>query len=351
MQATKLDAISEILNGFTEEMKNHKREAFSFKWMARQIAKRQVHGKDCIIIITGDRRTGKSTWGLKLIRRYIKARRKQDPGFKWGWKKNFPISRREAQEMAVTLEKKSFTQFDEGGDQFYRQETNKRAQRELIKFLNKSGSMKHLTIVIWPDVFTLDPKLLNMAQLLVVIPYRTMNEEVGWKGCAWGFLFGRSNNPFNYDKFGIEKLKKKMASPTKGSGKVSIPMLDGRMTVQHKGKPLEIRYPKTLFRFLRSQPNFMMSHRFGPLPKDYEDRYIKSVKERQLMAHAEDDFVSVAEFERLKQQYQVLLYNLYMKDDKSYAQLERLHISPIDGIHLKRTPAIKSMIESIKARL
>lgn len=337
-----LDAVTELMTDKAEEKDATREARYSFRWLAEQIILRQKHEKDMIVIVSGDRRMGKSTWALKLVRQYIIQRRKKQDGFKWSWKSNFPLSRTHAQELAAGVYM-SFIVYDEGGDQFYRQETTKKAQRDLIKFMNKCGAKKNLTIIIWPDVFTLDPKILNMAQLLVLVPYRAGNT------CAWAFLYGRSNNPLNYDKFGIEKIRKKLLSPTKGHAKVHIPSMGGKTTVIKKGKEVEVEYPKDLFKFLRTIPTFMKSHKFGPLEKDFEAKYIKHVKEPQLMAHADDDYVNVVQYRKLELQYNTLLYNLFVRDDKSYAQLERLHISPVDGTHLRSTSAIKRGIESVKA--
>ena len=344
MQKGTIDAVAELLGDQTEQKAVRKESRFGFRWLAQEIIKRQIYEKDMIIIVTGDRRMGKSTWALKLIRQYILLRRKAKNGFTWSWKTNFPISRTAAQTLASVIEM-SFVFYDEGGDQFYRQETTKKAQRDLIKFMNKCGVKKNLTIINWPDVFTLDAKILNMAQLLVIVPYRAENI------CAWAFLYGRSNNPLNYDKFGIEKIRKKLLSPTKGHAKIHIPSMGGKTTVIKDGKEVEVLYPKELFKFLRAIPTFMKSHKFGPLEKEFEAKYIKKVKEPQLMAHGDDDYVNIVQYHKLELQYNTLLHNLYTRDDKSYAQIERLHISPNDGTHLKSTTAIKKAIDSVRGTL
>ena len=351
-----LDAIATLLLE-ENELKQSDKDSFSFSWLAQQVLRRQAVRKDCIIIISGDRRQGKSNWGLKLIRAYIRLRRAQDPNFTWSWKKNFPLSRTSAMKMAETLPQKNFIFYDEGGDQFYRQETNKRSQRELVKFLNKSGMKMHLTIIVWPDVYTLDPKIVNMAQLLVIVPYRAeamipcrSGSATTYKPesiCSFAFVYGRSNNPFNYDKFGIEKIRKKLTGPKAGVRSM-LPTMNGEMTVDHEGERVKIRYPLELFKFLRSMPTFCMMHKFQPVNKRFEDVYIKNVKDLQLKANREDDYISQAEYERLRVQYRTLLYNLYTRDDKSLAQLERLHIDT-KGNHVRSVSGIKHDIDSMKA--
>lgn len=338
-----MDAVKVLLDNQRDVRKDILKKRFSFKWLARRIIARQDLSKDCIMLVTGDRRQGKSNWSLKLIRAYIRERKKRDPGFTWSWKKNFPLSRTAAIKAAATLPDRSFIVYDEGGDQFYRQETNKKAQRDLIKFMYKSGIKRHLTIIVWPDPYTLDPKLLNMAQLLVIVPYRAGNV------CSFAFIYGRSNNPLNYDKFGIERIRKKFMT-TKGNVRAMLPSMDGILKIYENNKQIEVIYPKALFKFLRTIPTFLKSHRFNRVDKRFEDAYISNVKSKLLETRRDDDYINIVQYERLKDQYEILIYNLYKKDDKSYAQLERLHISPKDGTHLKSITAIRAMVNSVEAK-
>lgn len=341
-----LDAVDEILS---EENATRadvgKGQRFTFEWLAKKIIARQNHGKDCIIIIIGDRRTGKSNWGLKLIRAYNKLRRKEDPGYKWSWKDNFPLSRSAAMRQAAILPEKSFIFLDEGGDQFYTQENMKRAQRELIKFMNKSGSRRHLTIIIWPDPFTLDQKIIGMAQFLVIAAYRYRDV------CAFAFIYGKSGNPLTYDSFGIQKIRRKLESPTKTSTRSQLPSMDGKLKITHNREEITIPYPLNLFKFLRAIPSFVKSHRYGQVDARFEAGYMKNVKSKMLDNKDEDRYVNVIVHEKVKNQYSTLLYNLYVRNDMSYAQLERLHISPVDGQHVRSIAGIKNSINSIKARV
>jgi len=341
-----LDSVAELLTENLMTTKYQlKNQRFTFEWLAEKVIERQKYGKDTIIIIIGDRRAGKSTWGLKLTRAYIKARKKVEQAkgkdFTWSWEKNFPLTRTQAIKDA-TANFMSFNFYDEGGDQFYTQETMKRAQRELVKFFNKSGSRLNLTVICWPDIFTLDPKIINMAQLLVIVPYRYRNV------CSWAFICGKSANPLSYDRFGIIKIRKKLESPTKGSYWQNSSM-DRVFRIKHHNETIEVPYPGQLFKFLRTIPSFQKSHRFGPVDKRFEDTYIKHVKDKQLTSRDEDNYVPIVVYHKLKTQYETLLYNLFVKQDMSYAQLERLHISPVDGVHLRAIEGIKRSISSIKA--
>lgn len=343
-----LDAVSELIHEKVMSTRTTlQKQRFTFAWLAERVIRRQKYGKDTIIIITGPRRAGKSNWGLKLVRAYIKARRKieKDAGrsFRWAWDKNFPLTREQAVKQASNLVE-SFQFFDEAGDQFYTQETMKRAQRKLIKFMNKSGERRNLTLVVWPDLFTLDPKIINMAQLLVIVPYRFRDI------CSFGFIYGQVANPLTYDKFGIIKLRKKLEAPTKSSFYTKVGSLDGKMQIAHNNEQIIVKYPDKLFKFLRSIPSFQKSHRFRPVDKRFEQAYIKNVKSKQLTARDTDRYVPRNTYNKLKNRYETVLFNLYTRGDMSYAQLHRLHISPISGKHLRGLSGIKSSISSIKTR-
>ncbi|MCX6817730.1 MAG: hypothetical protein NTU57_02640 [Candidatus Aenigmarchaeota archaeon] len=343
-----LDAVEELLSEVRfEDTERKSYQRFTFEWLAEQVIDRQVYGKDTIIIIIGDRRAGKSNWGLKLTRAYIKLRKKAEQAkgkdFKWSWDGNFPITRNMAIKTA-SINYMSFNFYDEGGDQFYTTESLKRAQRKLVKFFNKSGSKLNLTVICWPDIWTLDPKIINMATLLVIVPYRFKDV------CSWAFIYGKSSNPLTYDRFGIMKIRKKLESPTKASIFAQNFSMDGTFKVRHRDKEIEINYPKGLFKFLRSIPSFMKMHRFGPVDQRFEDAYIKNVKNKQQTKDEdEDNYVPMVQYQKLKTQYETLLHNLYVKQDMSFAQLERLHISPVDGAHLRAIEGIRKSINSIKA--
>lgn len=339
------DIFNELEKGETEEKIKAIKHRFTFEWLGEQILKRQKYKKDMIIIIIGDRGSGKSNYALKIVRAYIKLRKKQDPNFKWSWKENFPLTRSSAEKMMEKLPKRSFIDYDEGGDQFYSQEGVNRVQRELVKIITKGRFKLHLTIITWPDPFTLDPRIINMASLLVLIGYRYRDV------CGFAFLFGRSTNPFTYDKFGILKIRKLLESTSRTWNPLGIPSMDGLMKVRHKNKIIEIPYPKRMFKFFRSLPSFLAFHRFGAVDKRMEEAYIKNVKNRQMEAKEEDRFVPVMVHNQLKKQYATLLYNLTTKGGMTYAQIERLHISPTDGAHLKSLPGIKAAIDSIKGML
>ena len=259
-------------------------ERFSFRWLAQKITRRQERGKDTIICVVGERRNGKSNWTLNLIRQYIKIKKNENAGFEWSWNTNFPLTTSKAIESLRNVQKGSFVVNDEGGDVAYRGDTQTARQKKLIKFLLKSGQKELLTIIVLPDVFLLDTKILNMCHLLVAVPYRY--EDI----CAFAFLFGRSTNPFIGDKFGIERIKRIFQS-RKVPQKLQIPVMTSKIRVQHEGKQIYIPYPKPLFTFLKNIPTFLTMHSFRPVERRFEEAYIRNVKMKQLNIREDDEFI------------------------------------------------------------
>ena len=319
------------------------KKRFSFRWLAERIIERQENEKDTIITIVGERRNGKSNWGLKLIRQYITLQRKKNKKFSWSWKKNFPLTRSHALDIVDEIDDCSFIFYDEAGDIMFRGDTITVLNKKLYKFLLKSGKKKLLTLVILPDIFSLDPKILNLSTLLVAVPYRYKNIT------SFAFLYGRDPNPFLKDKFGLEKLQR-IFSSKKGYFARMLSSDLGTMYIPRGNKMIEIKYPKNLFRLLRSLtlPRYLYMHRFSPVEKSFEDRYIRHVKNKQLMAHLEEEsYIKLANYKKLEHQYKTLLYNLYVKQGLSYAQIERLHLDPKTKTYLRSRESISKIINTL----
>lgn len=320
---------------------------FTFNWLANRVITRQHNDKDSIIIIIGDRGEGKSNWGLKLINAYIKLRIIEEKAigkkYTWSWRDNFPLTRTSALDMGRNLFK-SFICHDEGGDQFYTAETLKRAQRELVKFMNKDRAKLNMKLIIWPDPFTLDAKVINMGNLMVICPYRYR------RICAWAFLYRKTGTVLSYDRFGILKIRKKLESPTKAPKFTQTPGIS-TMNIKYQNKVLAVSYPKNIFKFLKTIPSFAMVHRYSAVNKRFEDAYKKNVKDKQLEDQDADNYVPKVVHDGLNRKYGILLRNLVAKSEMSYAQLERLHIDPKDGVHLRSVPAMKRHINEIEATL
>lgn len=316
---------------------------FSFAWLADKVIERQKYGKDTIIVIIGERRNGKSNWMLKLVNHYIKAKRKDNPDFRWSWKDNFPITRSQAVELADKVPEESFIVYDEAGDVAYRGDTMSVMSKNLIKFLNKSGKKRLLTIFVLPDILQLDIKILNMCLMMVIVPYRYRDE------CAFAFIYGRTNNPLIQDKFGIEQVKRFFAS--RRSYMYLRNDLSGSVIGRRVSGDVTIPYPRTLFRYLKSRPNFRLAHRFSKVSEQFERRYIENVKNNQLDAHMEEEvYIKKMKYDKLIHKYQTVIYNLYTRADMSIPQIERLHIDS-DGNKLITAPTLQKHINLITARV
>lgn len=309
-----------IIKKDAEKVEQERAGAFSFQSLAALTIKRQAIAKDIIIAVCGDRGQGKSNWMLKFITAYIKARKTQEPDFKWSWKANFALTPADAPNKAAALPNRSFEVMDEGGDIAYRGDANTLKTKNLVKFFNKSREKLHLTIWVIPDIFQINPKILNMCIMLVIVPYRYENIS------ASAFYYGRSPNALTQDKFGLIRIKKYLESK-KASPAINDGSLNGVAHIMRNGKKVEIPFPKHLFRFYKSLPGFKYSHWFGAAHKGFEDRYICHVKSKQLMAHnIEEKYVRKVFYEQNKKRYETVLYNLHEKQGLSYQQIANLHM-------------------------
>lgn len=337
-----MDSLDYLIS-MEEGQKRKIEERFSFKWLAQCIIKRQKQDKDTIMIVTGERRNGKSNWALKLVQQYISQRKKEAPDFKWNWNDNFPKTRQEALDNIESIPDNSFVVYDEAGDIMYSADTLNALNKKLVKFMAKSGKKGLLTIIVLPDIFMLDKKILNMALFLIAVPYRYK------KVCSFAFMYGRNPNPLTQDKFGLQRIKR-MFESKKGVPLTSrMPTMTGKMSVVIDNKMEEIPYPKSLFTFLRSLPTFIHWHRFGKVSQRFEDAYKKNVKDKQLSMQDEFNFISYAEYNVIRTRYDTLLYNLNRKQELSYAQLERLHRN-FRGIRLMNATTIRKRIEDYEAK-
>lgn len=334
-----MDALKYLIAQEKQEEQADK-ERFSFEFLAQQAIERQKVKKDTIIVIAGDRRNGKSNYGLKIIKAYIKLKRQQDPDFEWSWKANFPLTRMDAMDKVENLPQGSFIFYDEAGDVMYRADTLSLMNKKLIKFMAKSGIKELLTIIILPDINTLDIKILNMAHFLIMIPYRYQDIT------AFAFIFGRSPNPWIQDKFLLDSIKRRFQSKKIDRNLVS-PSMRYEMAIQHDRKKIYIPYPRDLFVFMRNLPTFLHWHHFNRVDSKFEASYIKFVKSRQLAAKEKYDLVKASTYIELNQKYETLLYNLITRQGLKYSQLERFHMDPISGRRLTSGTTIKKKVEEL----
>lgn len=336
-----LDAI-DYLKGY-DKSEEESREIWSISWLVDKIIQRLDFDKDCIIIIIGDRGTGKSNYELKLINTFIKKRRGIDPNFDWSWEKNFPLTRTQAMKYVEDLQQKSFICYDEGGDIVYSADAITKLTKQLVKFMLKSRNKNLLTIITLPDIFLLNKAILNMAHLLIAVPYRYKDI------CSWAFIYGRAPNPFVQDKFGLEVIKRAFASK-KTPTAFRMPNLSGNFKVKRDNELVEVRYPRELFIFLKSLPNYLHSHTFTKAPTKFEAAYIKNVKSKQLKAQEEDhQVVDLRKYNDLMLKYGTLLYNLNTLAKVNYSRIERLHITPL-GKRLTSGTTIKKIIENTEMK-
>jgi len=303
-----------------KEAEENRAGHFSIKNMIQHIIMRQEMQKDTIIAICGDRGQGKSNYGLKIVSGFIREKHIMDPGFKWSWEKNFAKTPAEAPKKAAALPDRSFIVMDEAADIAYRGDANTIKTKNLVKFFNKSREKLLLTLWILPDIYQLNPKILNMCIMMIIVPYRYKDV------CSSAFIIGRSPNALTQDKFGLDRIQRILNS-RRMSPAIHSASLDGIARIKRNDKMIDIPFPKQLFRFYRSLPGFKYSHWFMRANRRFEDLYKKHVKSKQLMAHdIEEKYVRKKFYDQTKKRYDTVLYNLYEKHGMSYQQISNLHL-------------------------
>ena len=301
------------LDSFSE-----KQDHMSFKFIAKNIIKRQQFGKDTILIVIGERRVGKSNWMLKLIRAYIKQKKEEDPNFKWSWNDNFAMTTSKALEKYESLPEQSFLVCDEAVDVADRSSAVTRYQRQLKKLMAKIGQKKILSIFVIPEVFWLTTSIMNMATMLVAVTHRF---QFRW---SYAFYYGKVGNVFVKDKFMLSYIEKMFKSQKTVLRRESIYT---ERDVKLANETITEKYPSGLFADLKKIPTFIAMQRFGHTDPNFERRYIKFVKLKQMKNVEEEyDFVPRIKYSRLLWAYNTLLYNLRMKAGMSFKQLENMHI-------------------------
>lgn len=297
---------------------NERKDSMSFKFIAKNIIKRQKYGKDTILIVIGERRVGKSNWVLKLIRAYIHERKEENPNFKWSWKDNFAMTTSKAMEKYETLPERSFLVCDEAVDIVDRSSAVTRYQRQLKKLMAKIGQKKILSIFVIPEIFWLTTSILNMATMLVAVAHRF---QYRW---GYAFYYSKINNVFVKDKFMLSHIEKMFKSQ---KGLLRRESKYKTRVVKMTNETVMEKYPVGLFIDLQKIPTFVAMQRFGHANKAFEQSYIKNVKLLQMKNVEEEyDFVPRLKYTKLLWAYNTLLYNLRMKAGMHFTQLENLHI-------------------------
>jgi len=352
---------SELLSSWKERKdETGETDKISFKLIAKDIIQRQRDDKDTIIYISGDRRNGKTTWGLKLLRAFIEEKKRLDPDYSWNWQDNFADNTEDATKKYRVIQQGSFIFIDEGDEVLSTGDANTSYQKRLIKVMNKVGERNLLCIINHPNFFGLKKEVRNMATLAVMIPYRYK------KVCAFAFIYGRNQNPINDDKFAME-LKKKSYKRSKVSKKLFNSELDGNIKVWYQGEDrdelvdfgaeiiderfIRIPYPKTMFNDLANMPTFLFMMRYTKVNQRFYDEYKIKVKKRIVEQDTSlSRKVSRAEYDKMYLRLRTLLTNLFIIDEKKPRVLERYLIDH-EGRRLLSAPTIQRMIEEEVARI
>jgi len=345
----------------TEETKNERedKEIISFKMLAKDIIERQKDDKDTIIYVSGDRRNGKTTWGLKLLRAFIKEKKEQSPEYSWNWNDNFALDTEDAIKKYRKIPEQSFIYIDEGDEVASTGDANTQYQKRLIKMMNKVGERGLLCIINHPNFFGLKKEVRNMATLSILIPYRFKMV------CAFAMVFGRNQNPLNDDKFAMD-LKRQSYKKSKVSKRLFSSELDGMIKVMYQrsdraslikygaeiidDKYIRIPYPKTMFDDLAKSPTFLFLMRYTQSEKRFYDDYKIKVKKKIIDNIDYGKTVSLSEYIKAQHRFRTLLFNSFFLDGKKPRQLERLMIDN-SGKRLISAPTIKRIIEEESAKI
>lgn len=302
--------------GENEEPKNN----FLFKGLAKAIIRRQQNEKDTIIAVIGERGNGKSNWSLKLIKSFIKLKKEEDKNYSWSWKDNFPLTPSQAPKQIEKIPDYSFAVVDEAADFAFKGDANTLRMKNLIKFFNKSRKKCLLTLWVLPDVYQLSLKILNMCNMVVIVPYRYRQI------CSAAFILMRSPNALSRDKFGLEKLNRYLES-RRSNPLIHSSTLTHTVKIRHKNEFIDVPYPFHLFNYYKSLTGFVHMHWFKRVDKVFEKAYIKNVKEKQLLAHeTEERYVRKDYYEKIKKAYETVLFRLHEKQGLSYQQIANLHM-------------------------
>jgi len=340
------------------QQKKDQENKITFSTMAAEIINRQKYDKDNILLVSGPRGAGKSSFVIKLQKQFIRLKEEEDKNYEWSWDKNYMLTKSQT---INTLENKtlgtgSFFVIDEAADIAYRGDTMEREAKILKKIFYKTREQQHLSLINIPDIFKLDKEITNMAIMAVIIAYRFKNV------CSFAFIYGRNPNVLTDDQFGFDKIKRLMKSD-KAPRKFLNPTLSGRMRVMYAGndrntivppedviddKYIKIPYPKELFQLYMSLPSFLGILRFGKADERMYEQYLKNVKAKNMAKKYKDEFVKKSDYDQLLRAYSTLLYNLYTKTEiNKYARIERLLIDPETKSRLATAITIKRHIDKI----
>lgn len=305
--------------------------------IANMAVRRERNDKDMIIVIIGDRGSGKSTLGLKILDSYLTIKKEMGLIDKISWKHyfkhNYAITTPDAIKKYKNLESGSFLAIDEGGDVAYSGDAMTKLSKELIKLVAKIREKRIFTVICLPYKEMLSKKLLKMTHNLIVVPYRY---EKLW---AYAFVYSKSNNVFlEGDGYGIDRVKKMLESGMKYDYNMD------RRKVIYRGEEISELYPKFVFRKLARIPSFKMMFRFKDVNPQLRAMYLKYVKNKLISGQANFELVPKSKFDQLNWKYETLIWNLYMKGGLKKAQIERAHYDKF-GNKLSGTHQINQILD------
>jgi len=314
------------------------------------IIKRQMEkSSDTFMIIYGARRTGKSTLGMQLLRRYLKLKRKiadklaQLPedeltdswrnykkNYNWkppnSWKQlfnnHFAASPEDLVKKIRKLPSGSFVFIDEGIDIGSWQHMMESGQIDLVELILKAGKKGLFTIFVTPSISLLRKQFLAEAHYLAVVP----------------------------------------KEPRKGKLNIALLLRNSDVQAVRESQPFGILHVHNLLKKskhvsteqyinrIRRLQSYVGHFVYGPLKPGLYELYDRLVKDPLIMkTRRRRRVVSKTKYDRLLYALQTMLYNLKVKAGYTYAQLESM-LTDKWGNRLWSKDRIRAAIESMTIR-
>jgi len=304
---------------------------FSFSNFAKIVRKREVEKKsDTFVIIYGLPRTGKTTLGFNLLIPYLRLKKKLYKEGKSKWKiesrwsfifdKYFASSCEEMHKKIKNNENGSFIFIDEGTDVMSWHSMMTKEQQDLLELLQKTGAKSIFTIFITPSLSLLTKDILTRAHYMFIVPSEPS------KKYNTAMLLKNYTVPFLAEKypFGLKNIIKAVE------------------------KYPQLIKDKNRFRnYLHTQDRFIGEYKFSQINQKLYDLYVKKVKmPAMLRTRKKRRMVSYTKYFKLKYMFDTILFNLYTKDNKSIAQINRLLIDKF-GSELASRNLIQNHLDSM----
>ncbi|RKZ28634.1 hypothetical protein DRQ26_00675 [bacterium] len=309
------------------------RKAWSFNNFAKLIYLRQKKkDADTFIILYGLPRSGKTTLGFRILIPYIKLMRKLHregevkwkPEVKWShhFKKYFAGDSEDMNRKVKNNPPGSYVFIDEGVDVVSWMELMTREQRELMELIQKTGKRHMLTILITPSLGLLTKYILSRAHYMFIII-----DEPSEDGNT-AFVLRNYKNPFLAEEqpFGLKNIQKDL-----------------------KKSPFIAMNKKSFSRYMIDRTRVVAAVKFKSINPKIYNLYDKLVKEPSIMrTKKRKKMVSYAQYHKIKYAFDTILYNLYFRDGKSIAQINRL-LTDKFGYSLTSRETIQRYINKISA--